>query len=70
MNDHEKLAVYETFLIDLFQVFSQRYSELEQNQGKLSEYDQGKYLAYAEMLDAMKTRNELIAEIISDEESM
>lgn len=70
MDDYEKLAVYETFLIDLFQVFSQRYSELEQNQNKLSEYDQGKYLAYAEILDAMKTRNELIAEIISDEESV
>lgn len=68
MNDHEKVAVYETFLIDLFQVFSDRYNELRKNQDKLNEFDQGKYLAYEEFLDAMTTRNEMIAEIIADEE--
>lgn len=67
MSDREKLAVYETFLIDLFQTFSERYEELQEKQNGLSEFDQGKYLAYEEFLDAMTTRNEMISEIISDE---
>ena len=66
MSDREKVALYETFLIDLF--FSERHSELQKEQNELSEFDQGKYLAYEEFLDAMTTRNEMIAEILSDEE--
>ena len=68
MSDREKVALYETFLIDLFQVFAERHSELQKEQNELSEFDQGKYLAYEEFLDAMTTRNEMIAEILSDEE--
>ena len=68
MSDCEKAAVYETFLIDLFQVFSERYGTLQKAQAELSEFDQGKYLAYEEFLDAMMTRNEMIAEIQSEEE--
>lgn len=68
MSDREKVALYETFLIDLFQVFSERHSELQKEQNELSEFDQGKYLAYKEFLDAMTTRNEMIAEILSEEE--
>lgn len=68
MSDCEKAAVYETFLIDLFQVFSERYGTLQKAQAELSEFDQGKYLAYEEFLDAMTTRNEMIAEILSEEE--
>lgn len=62
-------AVYETFLIDLYKVFSQRHSELEQRQSKLSEYEEGKLMAYTEMLDAIKTRDEMIAEILTNEEA-
>ena len=68
MSDCDKAAVYETFLIDLFQVFSERYGTLQKAQAELSEFDQGKYLAYEEFLDAMTTRNEMIAEILSEEE--
>lgn len=68
MSDCEKAAVYETFLIDLFQVFSERYGTLQKAQAELSEFDQGKYLAYEEFLDAMTTRNEMIAEILPEEE--
>lgn len=60
-------AVYETFLIDLHNVFFHRYSELEQRQSKLSEYEEGKMMAYAEILDAIKTRDEMIAEILTEE---
>lgn len=36
MSDCEKAAVYETFLIDLFLVFSERYGTLQKAQAELS----------------------------------
>ena len=36
MSDCEKVALYETFLIDLFQVFSERYGTLQKAQAELS----------------------------------
>lgn len=59
-------AIYAMFLEDLYAAFKERFDELDADYGSLSEYDQGKWLAYYELLDAMKTRNKMIAEIIDE----
>lgn len=64
MSDTEKLVIYETFFEDLYHAFQERYEELHQKFNSLGEFDQGKHLAYYELLDAMKTRNEMISELL------
>lgn len=62
----ESIAVYETFIRDMLNVFSERYDELHKQDGK-SEFEQGREQAYWEVLDIINTRKEMISEILSEE---
>lgn len=64
MDDH--IAVYETFIRDMLNAFSERYEEIRK-QGSKSEFDQGREQAYWEVLDIVNTRKEMISEILSED---
>lgn len=61
------VGVYESFIRDMLQVFLSRYKELE-NVKDLSDFDKGRQLAYWEILDIIKTRKDIIADVFSEEE--
>lgn len=65
--DESAVGVYETFIRDMLQVFLSRYKELE-NVKDLSDFDKGRQLAYWEILDIIKTRKDIIADVLSEEE--
>lgn len=62
----ESIAVYETFIRDMLNVFSERYDELHK-QDRKSEFEQGREQAYWEVLDIINARKEMISEILSEE---
>lgn len=65
--DESTVGVYETFVRDMLQVFLSRYKELEDAKD-LSDFDKGRQLAYWEILDIIKTRKDIIADVLSEEE--
>ena len=65
--DESAVGVYETFVRDMLQVFLSRYKELEDAKD-LSDFDKGRQLAYWEILDIIKTRKDIIADVLSEEE--
>lgn len=65
--DESAVCVYETFVRDMLQVFLSRYKELEDAKD-LSDFDKGRQLAYWEILDIIKTRKDIIADVLSEEE--
>lgn len=65
--DESTVGVYETFIRDMLQVFLSRYKELEDAKD-LSDFDKGRQLAYWEILDIIKTRKDIIADVLSEEE--
>lgn len=66
MSEQEIRAIYDTHLDDLWNVFQERFDELAAAPKPLSEFDDGKYLAYTEILDSMKTRLEMIRESLEE----
>lgn len=64
--DNQKIATYEVFIQDMLNVFKERYTELSQNK-KLDEFQEGRKLAYWEILDIIKTRKDLISEMLEEE---
>lgn len=64
--DNQKIATYEVFIQDMLNVFKERYTELSQNK-KLSEFQEGRKLAYWEILDIIKTRKDLISEMLEED---
>ena len=65
--DESAVGVYETFIRDMLQVFLSRYKEFE-NVKDLSDFDKGRQLAYWEILDIIKTRKDIISDVLSEEE--
>lgn len=65
--DESAVGVYETFVRDMLQVFLSRYTELEDAKD-LSDFDKGRQLAYWEILDIIKTRKDIISDVLSEEE--
>lgn len=62
----DRIAVYETFIRDMLNVFSERYEEAHKLENK-SEFEQGREQAYWEVLDIINTRKEMISEILTEE---
>lgn len=62
----DRIAVYETFIRDMLNVFSERYDEVHKQENK-SEFEQGREQAYWEVLDIINTRKEMISEILTEE---
>ena len=65
--DESTVGVYETFVRDMLQVFLSRYKELEDAKD-VADFDKGRQLAYWEILDIIKTRKDIIADVLSEEE--
>lgn len=65
MNDSEKIAVYETQIEDMLHAIEERISEYDD--GDKSEFEQGRHLAFLEMMDIIKTRHAMIHKVVEDE---
>lgn len=62
----DRIAVYETFIRDMLNVFSERYDEVHKQDSK-REFDQGREAAYWEVLDIINTRKEMISDILTED---
>ena len=65
MNDHDKVVEYELQIEDMLRTIQERLNELEGKQ--LNAVDEGRQLAYTEMMDIIKTRHKMILDVLSDE---
>lgn len=62
MSDKEKVVEYELHIVDMMNTIKARLDEFE---GKdLDEFEQGRQLAYTEMMDIIKSRHSMILESI------
>lgn len=65
MTDKDRILAYELHIEDMLHALQDRLCELE---GKdLTEFDQGRYLAYTEMFEIIRTRHQIIFDVIDDE---
>ena len=64
-SDKEKVITYELHIEDMLRVLKERLSELNESTD-LDEFQQGRQLAYEEMLDIIRTRHQLIWEMFED----
>lgn len=62
-NTNEK-TTYELFIEDMLHVCQERFGELNKDFKALSVYDQGRWAAYREILDIIKTREDQISEML------
>lgn len=67
MTDDRKVVEYELQIEDMLRTLQSRMDEFDSPE-KLSEFEQGRQTAYFEMMDIIKTRHEMILEVLSDEE--
>ena len=68
MNEKDKIAVYEMQIEDMLRAFQERLDELENASSNLSEFDEGRLLAYTEVTDIIKTRYSILNEILTEAE--
>ena len=66
MSDQEKVVEYELQIEDMLHALQDRLKEFEGSE-KLSEFEQGRQLAYLEMMDIIKTRHSMILGVLEDE---
>ena len=64
MTDRDKLIEYELLIEDMLRTLSERKAELE-NSKELNDFEQGRYLAYIEIMDIIRTRYNMIWDVIS-----
>lgn len=67
MNDNEKVVAYEMHIEDMLNVLVERLAEFE-GKNELDPFQQGRHLAYIEMIDIIKTRHGLILELLETDE--
>ena len=65
MSDKEKVIEYELQIEDMLHTIQKRMSELESQER--NDFEDGRYLAYTEMMDIIKTRHKMIMDVISEE---
>lgn len=65
MPDKEKVIEYEIQIEDMLHTIQKRMIELESKER--NEFEDGRYLAYTEMMDIIKTRHKMIMDVISEE---
>ena len=65
MNDNEKVVAYEMHIEDMLNVLIGRLAEFE-GANELDPFQQGRQLAYIEMIDIIKTRHGLILELVGN----
>ena len=64
MTDRDKVLAYELHIEDMLHALQDRLSELEGKE--LTEFEQGRYLAYTEMFEIIKTRHQIIEDVLTD----
>ena len=64
MSDKDKVIEYELQIEDMLHAIQERIGELEGK--KLSEFEEGRLLAFTEMMDIIKTRHKMILKIIKE----
>lgn len=67
MSDKEKLLYYETHIEDMLHVLQERMAEFKSS-NDYSDFEQGRQMAYWEVMDMIKTRHSMILELIEDVE--
>ena len=65
MNDSEKVIEYELQIEDMLKVLISRLAEFD-GKKDLSDFEQGRQLAYTEMVDIIETRHKMILEVLED----
>ena len=63
LTDRDKVIEYELQIEDMLKTLTDRLSELNDSK-TLDEFDQGRQLAYAEMLDIIQTRHQMILDVL------
>ena len=64
MSDKDKVVEYELQIEDMLHTLQERIGELDGE--KLGEFEEGKLLAYTEMMDIIKTRHQMIIAVIEE----
>ena len=64
MSDKDKVIEYELQIEDMLKTLQERLNEIK-GKAKPSEFEQGREMAYIEMMDIIKTRHEMILEVLS-----
>ena len=62
MTDKEKVVEYELHIVDMMNSIKARLDEFEGKE--LDEFEQGRQLAYTELMDIIKSRHSMILESI------
>lgn len=63
-SDEDKIAVYECHIEDMLKAIQERLDELS---GKdLDDFEMGRRLAFIEMFDIIKTRHQIILEVLDE----
>ena len=65
MNAEDKVLEYEIQIADMLHVLQDRLAEFSGK--KLDDFELGRQLAYTEMMDIIKTRHQIILDVISDD---
>lgn len=66
MSDKEKIIVYEMHIEDMLHALVERLSEFDNLEAN-DLFQQGRQLAYIEMMEIIKTRHRIIMDVIKDE---
>ena len=66
MNAEDKVLEYELQIAEMLHVIQDRLEEF--NGKKLDDFELGRKLAYTEMMDIIKTRHQIILDVISDDD--
>ena len=64
MNAEDKVIEYELQIEDMLHALQERLGEFEGK--KLDAFEQGRQLAYTEMMEIIETRHKMIMDVISD----
>ena len=64
MTDKEKVIEYELQIEDMLHVLQERLDEFGHD---LDDFARGRKLAYIEMMDIIKTRHQMIIDVLSEE---
>lgn len=65
MSDNEKIIEYELQIEDMLRTIQTRLEELRNS--NRNDFEDGRYLAYTEMLDIIKTRHNMIMDVINED---
>lgn len=65
MSDNEKIIEYELQIEDMLHTIQTRLEELRNSDR--NDFEDGRYLAYTEMLDIIKTRHKMIMDVINED---